>query len=341
MAFDYVISARRINSKKNQFEPEPGALTFLKIPRQAPVPTPEHRASTQAAKQAWLSDVRALADREPNPLSVSPAGDVLVFIHGYNNDLEIIMQRQRQLAKDLHDEGWRGVVIGFDWPSDDSTLNYLEDRQDASKTALELVRGIKVLQQGQDQGCVTNVHLIGHSTGAYVIMEAMAQAEKDGELFRSGWRIGQVAFIGGDVASSSLGLDSQWSAPLFNRIMRLTNYANPFDSVLAVSNAKRLGTAPRAGRVGLPSNSHPKAVNVHCGAYFQRLNPQEQTFFGTFNHSWHIGNRVFARDLAMTLEGAIDRHALPTRVRDEHGLSLQDATRPAFQQFWQISDVTA
>lgn len=335
--FDYLISTRRIRTKTNEFDAEPGVISYLKVPAAAPVPTPDHRLSNQQARQQWLDEVRHLADGDCNPNSVSPAGDVLVFIHGYNNDLDIVMRRQRQLSQDLRAEGWRGVVIGFDWPSDDSTLNYLEDRLDASKTAIELVRGIKVLQQGQQQGCITNVHLLGHSTGAYVIMEALAQAEKDGELFRSSWRIGQVALIGADVAAESLRVDSQWAQPMFQRIMRLTNYSNPFDRVLAVSNAKRLGTAARVGRVGLPKDAHPKAVNVDCGDYFQTIDPSTAVRLGTFNHSWHIGNRVFARDLAMTLEGAISRHAIPTRQQTPQGLQLRDAPRPQFQQLWELT----
>lgn len=332
--FDYLISTRRIRTKTNEFDAEPGAISYLKVPAAAQVPTPDHRLTTQQARQQWVDEVRRLADADCNPNSVSPAGDVLVFIHGYNNDLDIVMRRQRQLAQDLRAEGWRGVVIGFDWPSDDSTLNYLEDRLDASKTAVELVRGIKVLQQGQQQGCITNVHLLGHSTGAYVIMEALAQAEKDGELFRSSWRIGQVALIGADVAAESLRVDSQWAQPMFQRIMRLTNYSNPFDRVLAVSNAKRLGTAARVGRVGLPKDAHPKAVNVNCGDYFQMIDPNKAVRLGSFSHGWHIGDPVFTRDLAMTLEGAISREALPTRTQTPLGLTLQDAPRPKFQHLW-------
>ena len=333
--FDYVISARKV--VRNAFTPEPGPVSYLKVPSTSAVPDPSHRASNRTDRDNWVKEVRALADGDFNELSVSPKGDVLVFVHGYNNDLKVIMNRQRQLASDLRAEGWKGLVVGFDWPSDDSTLNYLEDRRDASKVAIELVRGgVRVIATGQEQGCETNVHLIGHSTGAFVIMEALAHAEKDGDIFKADWRIGQVAFIGGDVGASSLAADSQWGTPMFSRIMRLTNYANPFDSVLGVSNAKRLGVSPRVGRVGLPKDAHPKAVNVHCGDYFSQIDPKKAKFFGTFNHSWHIGDRVFARDLAMTLEGAIDRLAIPTRELKAEGLILKDGKRPSFQNDWQM-----
>ena len=333
---DYVITARAVSN--GAFVAEPGPIKFLRVPRKIIVPTPEH-AAARGDINRWFAEVQGLADGDLNPNSISPKGDVLVFVHGYNNDLDIIMKRQRRLLADLEAEKWRGVVIGFDWPSDNQTLNYYEDRSDAAEVASELVRqGIVRLARNQQAGCETNVHLLGHSTGAYVIMEACAQAEKDGELFKDPWRVGQVAFIGGDVSRSSLAADDAWAAPMFRRIMRLTNYSNPFDSVLGISNAKRLGTAPRAGRVGLPANPHPKAVNVNCGPLFETLDPRKSTFFGTFNHSWHIGNRVFARDLAMTLEGAIDRHAIPTRRLQNGELILQDAPRPKFSAHWDVKE---
>ena len=123
---------------------------------------------------------------------------------------------------------------------------------------------------------------------------------------------------------------------MFRRIMRLTNHSNPYDAVLAISNAKRLGTSPRAGRVGLPPNPNPKAVNVNCGDYFSKLDPKKSPRYGDWTHAWHIGNRVFARDLAMALEGAIDRNAIPTRRNDNGNLTLIDAPRPATMANWDI-----
>jgi esterase/lipase superfamily enzyme len=332
---DYMITARAIRS--NAFTDDVGIVRYLRVPRAASIPAPSMAAQGAGDVTRWATEVRQLADADPNPNSISVEGDVLVFIHGYNNDLDTIMKRHRQLAKDLNAEGWRGQVIGFDWPSGNETLAYLEDRSKASAVAIELVRkGVVLLANAQEKDCKTNVHLIGHSTGAYVIMEACALAEKDGALFKSDWRVSQVAFIGGDVASSNLSRTDAWSAPMFKRALRLTNYVNPYDSVLAASNAKRLGVAPRAGRVGSPEDANPKSIDVDCGDYFVTLDPSKSTYFGDFSHSWHIGNRVFARDLAMTLEGAIDRAAVPTRALKGGKLSLHDAPRPPFMDQWGI-----
>jgi esterase/lipase superfamily enzyme len=327
MASYYTISARAV--KKGEFAAEPGPIRYLKTPEKE-LPAPKHEISVKQ----WIVEVRDVADGKADEV-VSDGGDVLIFVHGYNNDAAVIRNRQLKLAKDLATEGWSGVVASFDWPSDNSTLNYLEDRSDAATVATELVdKGIRPLSVSQEDGCKTNVHLLGHSTGAYVIMEAFAQSDKQGTLFKRDWRIAQVAFIGGDVAASSAAADSEWAAPMYRRIMRLTNYQNPFDHVLAASNAKRLGVAPRIGRVGLATNPHPKSTNVNCGEYFNTLDPKKQTFYGTFAHSWHIGSRVFTRDLALTLEGRIDRHAIPTRKAVDNDLVLQDKPRPAFYDEW-------
>ncbi len=335
----FIICTREV--KRGKYIAEPGETTFLRVSKSATTYGP----GQAKRRESWRKALRAAADGEEDAITGS-RGEVLVFVHGYNNDIETVLWRTRTLQSTLSAQGWRGVVVGFDWPSDNSTLNYLEDRSDAAAVAMELVReSLDLLVSAQldsaDGGddtppCKLNVHLLGHSTGAYVIMEAFAQAEKKREFFQKPWRIGQVALIGGDISSDSLSASSDWSNPMFRRIMRLTNYSNGFDKVLGVSNAKRLGTAPRVGRVGLPPDAPRKAVNVDCSHYFATKDPDQSTFTGTFNHSWHIGDEKFALDLALTLEGEIDRSVIPTRSRAPDGsLALSaEGGRPQFQARW-------
>jgi esterase/lipase superfamily enzyme len=332
----FLICTRAVDNK-GAFQAEPGTTQFLKVSRAKTAYSP----TDAITKARWTKAVIAAADGTEDEITGS-TGDILFFVHGYNNDIPTVLWRTRTLQDSLAAQGWRGLVVGFDWPSENSTLNYLEDRYDAAQVsqrlvedALEIVVGAQFPTDPDTPPCTINVHLLGHSTGAYVIMEAFANAAKKGELFKKPWRIGQVAFIGGDVSSGSLATSSDWAAPMYSRIFRLTNYSSRYDKVLGVSNMKRLGTAPRAGRVGLPAEIPAKAVNVDCSAYFSTKDPQQSTFTGTFNHSWHIGDAAFALDLALTLEGGIDREAIPTR-RDEKGrLSLLSGqSRPAFQKDW-------
>ena len=335
----YLMTARSVAG--GAFGAEPGPVRYLEVAAGATGYTPK----AEISRTTWFKRVRAAASARPNPNSASwsvnaaageQPGDVLVYVHGYNNDLTSVLARQTQIAALLEAEHWRGVVVGFDWPSDDSILNYLEDRSDASAVARYLVTdALTHLCANQQQGCETNVHLLGHSTGAYVVMKAFETAPDLGELYAGQWRIGQVAFIAADVASAALSVSDNSNAAMFARIMRLTNYSNGDDRVLAVSNAKRLGVRPRAGRVGLPTEARPKAINVDvtdlhrreaAGRSFKSLAEQI-----VFSHGFHFESRLFARDLAMTLEGAIDRHKIPTREIGPAGLVLVEGERPAFQ----------
>jgi pimeloyl-ACP methyl ester carboxylesterase len=332
----YIVCTRALDSAGN-FRPEPGPTSFLHVPTSRR----SFAAAQRIDRERWRRAVIASASGPEDPVT-GATGDLLFFVHGYNNDAATVLWRTRTLQRTLAAQGWRGLVVAFDWPSDNSTLNYLEDRRDASQVAHALVDdALQLLIDAQYPAepavppCRINVHLLGHSTGAYVIMEAFANAAKRGEFFRRHWRIGQVAFIAGDVASSSLGAGSDWAQPMYERIFRLTNYSNGFDRVLAASSMKRLGTSPRAGRVGVPQDAPRKLVNVDCSAYFARKSPATSEFTGTFNHSWHIGDPVFALDLALTLEGAIDRNVIPTRAERDGGLVLVGGgRRPRHQARW-------
>ena len=57
-------------------------------------------------------------------------GDIVFYVHGYNNSQKTVLERQRKLQRGLESNGFAAVVVSFDWPSADNVLNYLEDRHD-------------------------------------------------------------------------------------------------------------------------------------------------------------------------------------------------------------------
>jgi esterase/lipase superfamily enzyme len=325
---DLVICARKV--ERGAFRSEPGPSVFLEVPAGA-LPSPAHGVR----RTTWVKRLRRRAVWGVDARTGRERGDVLIFIHGYNNSQRLVMQRHRQLQADLREAGFKGVVVSFDWPSADMTLNYVEDRHDAKRTAMHLVDdGIRLLAEEQGPDCTINVHLLAHSTGAYVVREAFDDAD-DAALAQSGWVVSQVAFIGADVSARSLSAGDSSSEALYRHAVRLTNYSNLRDRVLKISNAKRLGMAPRAGRVGLPADAPAKAVNVDCTAYFDLLAADpaaraadQRVVIGEFAHSWHIGNRVFAADLFEALRGDDEPSAVPTRTRGPTG-ALQLVRIPA------------
>jgi esterase/lipase superfamily enzyme len=303
---DHVISVR--NTKKGKFGTEPGPTRFLKVPGNE-IPNPDHAIS----KKNWVDDVLKEIGTGTAATSNRDSGDVLVFIHGYNNPPKTVIKRHRLLKKNLASQGYDGALVTFDWPANDVALNYLEDRSDAKKVAIKLVEDcislFSVLQSG---GCEITVHLLAHSTGAFVIREAFDDADDRKSIASKNWSVSQIAFIGGDVSSASMAANDSKSSSIYRHCVRLTNYQNPFDSILKLSNVKRVGVAPRVGRIGLPDDADAKAVNVDCGNHWKTLTkPPDQ--IGAFDHSWHFGDKKFIKDLVYTLQGDIDRHRIPTR----------------------------
>ena len=321
MADQFVMCARAVED--GDFIAEPGPSLFLLVP-EGELPSPKHAVKNT---DQWFKKLRKAAtwgkDSRNNKLD---RGDLLAFVHGYNNDQKIVMERHAQLRRDLTSVGFKGEIMSFDWPSADKALNYLEDRHDAKETAMQLVTdGIRALSDRQTPDCTINIHLLGHSTGVYVIREAFDDAD-DARLANNSWAVSQAVFIGGDISSSSLSNGNSTTDSLYRHCTRLTNYSNLYDSVLKLSNTKRLGMAPRVGRVGLPADAPSKAVNIDCTDYFGKLNSDEEIkkadqaiVLGSFDHSWHIGNKIFARDLFETLKGDLDRYVIPTREEASDG----------------------
>lgn len=308
---DYVLCVRAV--RDGEFVAEVGASRFLEIPEGAAMrPDQSVRAAT------WYRDVQAAA--QWRNAEDEPRGDVLFVVHGYNNSGADVLQRHRAVKASLAALGFKGVVVSFDWPSDDNALAYLADRHRAKTSALKLVTdGIRALAARQMPGCNINIHLLCHSTGAYVVREAFDDAD-DATLKQQGWTVSQILFAAGDISSASLAAGNPGTASIFNHCLRLTNYSNQHDAVLDISNVKRLGVAPRVGRVGLPDNAPVAAVEVDCTDYYARLTGDDAVMRadqpggieGAQSHSWYFGNAVFARDMFSTiigLEGAV----MPTR----------------------------
>ena len=298
-----------------QFTADVGPTRFLRVPVGV-VPALAHEQSSAS----WLADVQAAgAWSTPGP-APQPRGDIVFVVHGYNMSEAEVIDRHRRIRLGLEECGFLGVVVSYDWPCGNNALAYLEDRHRAKQTALRLVSdGIAHLSEKQAPNCPINVHVLGHSTGAYVIREAFDDAD-DTRLRNSAWSVSQVIFAAGDVSSDSMSEGNPGAESVYKHCVRVTNYSNRHDSVLDLSNVKRLGVASRVGRIGLPNDAPTKAINVECSTYYETLDSspivqaadQPMGTVGAPSHSWYFGNRVFNRDLFSTIIG-VDRHSMTTR----------------------------
>lgn len=323
---DYVFTVRNVS--KGEFGNEPARRAmFLEVPSKKSVktPLPDHKIS----KRDWIAKVLEDAAGRVNPDTGEPVGDIVIYVHGYNNSTAAMLQRLRNIKRAFAANGFEGSVIGFDWPSADSALNYLEDRWDAKQTANQLVReGIESFVRLQRPDCEINLHLMAHSMGAYVVREALDHADDRRSIASVSWSVSQILLFGADVSASSLGDDNSKSSSLYRHCNRMTNYFNHFDNALSLSNIKRIGVSPRAGRVGLPGDVPRKAVNIDCSDRFEAIADRfkDDPFAG---HRWYFQDDEFLADAYHTIMGDTDRESLPTRLALRDRLVLRETPKTA------------
>jgi Alpha/beta hydrolase of unknown function (DUF900) len=312
---DYIFCAR--NTQGGSFGNNPGPTKYLEIPERD-----AHVSPAQAIpRRAWFDRVTAEAEVRRNPHN-QPVGDVLIYVHGFNVSQAVMLERHRSIRAGLEADGFKGVVVSYDWPSSNQAINYLPDRVDAKATAIRLVSdGIGPFSRFIDQGCEISVHLLVHSMGAYVLREAFDDADDRPAVAATSWTVSQVMMASADVSSDSMGVTAS-SSSLYRHCVRLTNYSNPYDAVLSISGVKRVGVSPRVGRIGLPEGAPPKAVNVEVGDYYD-ANRASFAHIPNSDHSFYFYDQTFLQDVHFTLKGEIDRAAIPTRVLRDGKLHLK------------------
>jgi esterase/lipase superfamily enzyme len=311
---DYIFTVRRV--RKGAFTNEPGSTYFLKVPENSADIDPTHQIGSAGSgmPDKWAREVMAHAKSGVNPRTGEPKGDILIYVHGFNTPTSTMLERHRLIRKGVEKHGFEGVVVSFDWPSASSALNYLEDRSDAKQTARYLVdAGIAAFAERQTPDCEINMHLLAHSMGAYVVREAFDDADDRPAIAANSWSVSQVMLVSGDVSTSSLTDGNPKTSSLYRHCVRLTNYSNPFDAALSLSNIKRVGVSPRVGRVGLPSDAPGKAVEVDTGTYYE-ANKHKFDHLPNDSHTWYFWDDTFMRDVTETVKGDVDRNRIVTRV---------------------------
>lgn len=311
---DFVFVARNVSN--GQFGNQPGQSRFLAVPVDADAPSPAHNVT----RKSWFDRVIYEAETGRAPTG-EVLGDILIYVHGFNNSPREMLERLRLIRKGLEKNGFTGVVVAFDWPSADTAAAYLFDREKALDTAKRLVLdAILPFASYNLPNCRIATHILAHSMGAFVLREAFDRADYHKVAAATGWTLSQIMVASGDISASSMGTSPE-SESLYRHCVRLTNYSNPFDSILSLADVKRIGTSPRVGRVGLPPDAPSNAVNVDVGPHYQAI---AEDLVGVANpdHAFYFHDPLFLRDVYLTLKGAIDRASIPTRVRVGNKLTL-------------------
>ncbi len=179
--------------------------------------------------------------------------DVLVFVHGFNTGFD---EARFRLAQIVTDGGFNGVPVLFTWPSKGSLFGYGSDREaaTASRDALEhLLRDIAA------EPDVGRIHVLAHSMGAWLAMEALRETAISGHPDLDG-HLGDIILAAPDI---DLAVFRQQVARL-GPAAHISVFAASNDRALTLSGM--LADRPRLGSID-PSTDEGRSAIEGLGVH--------------------------------------------------------------------------
>ena len=256
-----VASTRRSNRDAGAGETAKAAryaLTTISIPPghkpgviERPSITPENRNRHFVAVGERKIEPDAFQQELAAQLSgrVGPSRDVLVFVHGFNVNYD---EARFRLAQIVADGNFTGVPVLFTWPSRSQILAYGSDKESAtaSRDPLE-----KTLQDIGATPGVGRIHILAHSMGTWLAMEALRQSAIAGRADLNG-RIGEVMLAAPDI---DIDVFRAQMARL-GKTARVSVFAQSDDRALSVSSTLA-GSRTRLGALDLDNQQHRDELN--------------------------------------------------------------------------------
>ncbi len=180
---------------------------------------------------------------------VGASRDVLVFVHGFNVSYD---EARFRLAQIVADGNFTGVPVLFTWPSRSQILAYGSDKESAtaSRDPLE-----KMLQDIGATPGVGRVHILAHSMGTWLAMEALRQSGIAGRADLNG-RLGEVMLAAPDI---DIDVFRAQMARIGSNA-RVSVFAQADDRALSVSSTLA-GSRTRLGALDLDDKQHRDELN--------------------------------------------------------------------------------
>jgi esterase/lipase superfamily enzyme len=263
----------------------------LNVARAKLIPPNEGRFSLSAmALEDWRVD-----SVEPVPhvgrLLAETAGarDVLVYVHGYNQTFETATIDAARLSDDIK---FRGETMVFSWPSKGKLFDYGYDRESAmwSRDALDQVLSALITSPN-----VRRIHVVAHSIGTMLSMEALRQlyARRGTAIAK---KIGAVVCASPDIDMDVFSSTVKRIGPLAKKITVITATN---DRALAVAS----WIAGGAARVGAADKAELERMGL-------QVVDASQEGWGVLNHDLFLSNAQIWR----VIRAIIDARAVDARA---------------------------
>jgi len=151
--------------------------------------------------------------------------DVLVYVHGFNTSFDEARLRAAQIA---YDSGFGGVTVLFTWPSQSQLLGYVSDKDSATASRDSLQDLLTTLSETPGVG---KIHVLAHSMGGWLAMEALRQEAIAGKRTLDG-HLGEVMLASPDIDMEVFAAQMSKLRPA-----AVTVFATNKDRALSLSSA--------------------------------------------------------------------------------------------------------
>jgi esterase/lipase superfamily enzyme len=226
--------------------------------------------------------------------------DILVFVHGFNTTFADARWRAGQIAADSH---FGGVPILFTWPTRGELLGYASDKDSATASRDALA---ELLQDVAKTPGVGHIHVLAHSMGCWVTMEALREIAIGGDHDLNG-HLGEIMLAAPDIDMDVFGKQMARVQPA-----KVTVFATANDRALSLSSFIA-DTRPRVGGIN-PSDPKDKAALEQVGAKVYDLSSFSDGF---------IDHAVYAD--APDVIHSIGAQLTAPRAQDANKVSVIDA----------------
>jgi esterase/lipase superfamily enzyme len=200
---------------------------------------------------------------------VTSGRDVLIYVHGFNQTFETAALDAARLSDSI---GFHGETLVFSWPSRAKLFDYGYDRDSAmwSRDALHAV--LDALLANPTTG---RVHIVAHSIGTMLTMEALRQLYAERGALAAD-RIGALVFASPDIDMDVFTSSVEHIGPLARKITVITATN---DRALALSGWMAGGMT----RVGAEETAKLKLFGLHV------VDASEEGW-GVINHDLFLSN---------------------------------------------------
>ena len=161
-----------------------------------------------------------------------PTKTALVFVHGFNTSFQDSVLRFAQIIWDMQ---FKGAPVLFSWPSAGGVLNYIYDLNSAMGARVWFQKLIQLLRA--DAG-VETIHIIAHSMGNFIVLDALSELAKAGSLPG----LSEVVMAAPDV---DVDVYKSLATSIRPKVRGMTLYASANDKALVAS--RKAARKPRAG----------------------------------------------------------------------------------------------